>query len=164
MDIGKMRRHLETIRFRVESVLQYYVDRSGCPCNYRPFIYWAGKTQGPSWQDNVQNQLVKSALELSCFEKTEKKDDRDWGYQGSWFCNNCGTMWDHISIEWRMMAYQDRLLRTGEEKPDSLYPDLTSEDMAATAGHWPIGLRALSLYQWVEFMMERDYLLQGKNR
>jgi hypothetical protein len=157
----EIRRHLEKVRNSVESVLQHYCDDKGCPCDYSSFIYWAGKTQGPSWQDNVQNQLVKSALKLPCFEKTDKMDNKDWGYQGSWFCNNCGTLWDHISIEWRMLAFQERLLRTGEEKPDSLYPDLTSEDLAATVGHWPIGLKALSLEQWTEFMMGRGYRSKG---
>jgi hypothetical protein len=156
MDGNEALKNLERVREQVRRVLRHYVDERGCPCDYRPFIYWAGKKQGPGWQDNVQNILVKSALELPFFEKTEVQSS-DWGYSGSWFCRGCGTLWRHISIEWRMLAFHERLLREGEDDPDTLYPALMSTDIAATAGFEPRGLEAISLEQWVEFMTGREY-------
>ena len=56
-----------------------------------------------------------------------------------------------------MLAFHDRLLRKGEDDPDSLYPGLMATDVAATVGHEPNGLSSLTLDQWVEFMMGRKY-------
>ncbi|MBD3278677.1 MAG: hypothetical protein GF388_10280, partial [Candidatus Aegiribacteria sp.] len=92
MNHVKIRRHLELVKREVEGVLQKYIVASGCPCCYSPFIYWAGKEQGPGWQDNIQNRLVKSALQLDCFEKTEQDVNR-YGYQGSYICSRCNSVW-----------------------------------------------------------------------
>lgn len=149
------KRDPEILELRVEHVLRVYQETGGCPCDFRPFVYWAGKKQGPGWQDNVQNMLVRRTLELPFFEKTDRQD-RKWWYEGSYFCGRCGTMWHHYSEEWRMMAYQERLLRDGEKDPDGLYDGIIARDVAATAGHGPLGRNSLSLEQWVEFMFGRS--------
>ncbi|OPL18626.1 MAG: hypothetical protein AVO35_04650 [Candidatus Aegiribacteria sp. MLS_C] len=155
MGIDAAMRRLELVRKSVDLVLGRYTAERGCPCDYRQFVYWAGKNQGPGWHDTVQNFLVKATLELDCFEKTDCQSGK-WGYEGSWFCRNCGALWSHISLEWRMLAFHERLFRLGEEDPDSLYDGMISMDVAATVGHEPNGLKRLSLEQWVEFMLDRN--------
>ncbi len=145
-------RRLAEIEERVGHVLSRYLEERGCPCGYRQFVYWAGKTQGPGWQDNVQNALVRAALELDVYEETEM-DCGEWGYEGSLFCLACGSLWKHISFEWRMLAYHERLLLLGEEDPDGLYEPMAAADVAATVGHGPGGIRSLTLEQWVSFML-----------
>lgn len=140
---------------RVSLVLRTYCLESGCPCGRNPFVYWTGKDQGPGWQDNIQNSLVKAALSLDCFEQIAT-DFRTYGYEDSWLCSNCGTLWHHISIEWRMLAFHERLVMNGEPEPDHLYPDLISDSIAATVGYQPGGREVLSLDQWAAFMLERS--------
>jgi len=152
MNSGDILRDLEAVRERVEHVLEQYRLDGGCPCAHRQFVYWAGKSQGPGWQDNVQNRLVRSALELDCFERTVS-DHKEWGYSGSMLCRNCRTLWHHISLEWRMLAFHERLIRSGGTEPDCLYPGLISNRIAATAGHGPEMKDALSLEEWTAFML-----------
>lgn len=156
MDSDAAMRRLEAVRESVDLVLDRYAVERGCPCDYRQFIYWAGKKQGPGWQDNLQNCLVRATLDMDCFEKTDI-DSREWGYEGSWFCRNCGTLWNHISLEWRMLAFHERLLRLGEEDPDSLYEGIVAVDVAATVGHEPKDRESLTLEQWVDFMLGRNH-------
>ena len=155
MNHEKIRRHLELVKREVEGVLQHYVQLSGCPCVFERFIYWAGKEQGPGWQDNIQNRLVKSALQLDCFENPEQ-DVNEYGYQASYLCRNCGTIWMYFSIEWRMLAFHERLVRKEGPEPEHTYSGLIGSDVAATVGHEPENLTSLSLPQWVDFMLEED--------
>jgi len=62
MDRKAIRQQIENRKSKVEYVLSEYRSEKGCPCYYEPFLYWAGKQQGPGWQDSVQNQLVESTL------------------------------------------------------------------------------------------------------
>lgn len=153
MNHDEIRKHLKLVEREVEGVLQHYVEHSGCPCSYERFIYWAGKEQGPGWQDNIQNRLVKSALKLECYEKTELEVN-EWGYQGSYLCRNCGAMWMRYSMEWRMLAFHEQLLREGGPEPEELYSGLIGSDVAATVGHEPDNRPSLSLQEWVNFMLD----------
>ena len=156
MDRKAIRKRLENRKNKVEHVLNEYCSENGCPCNYRQFIYWAGKQQGPGWQDSVQNQLVESTLELDCFSRIDKCENT-YGLEGSYDCSNCGTKWNHFSEEWRMLAFRKRLLKVGGDDPCQLYEDLISNNIFATIGHEPEGLKTLSLEQWTAFMLGMDY-------
>jgi len=147
-----MREQLKLVEGEVQRVLDHFLKHQGCPCNYERFIYWAGKEQGPGWQDNIQNQLVRSALKLDCLEISEE-DFNDWGYQDSYICGNCGSLWRHYSVEWRMLAFHERLLRKGETAPVNLYKGIITSDIAATVGHEPVNRPALDLYEWADFML-----------
>ena len=156
MSMKSSMKRLEEIKTKVAYVLDEYSSEMGCPCSYRPFVYWAGKKQGPGWQDSIQNQLVRSALELDCFELT---DDRNpsYEYKATYVCNNCETVWDYFSYEWRMLAFQERILKSGEADPDSLYEGLIADSIFATIGYEPHGRNTLSIDQWVAFMLGRDF-------
>ncbi len=88
---------MENIADKVGYVLKEYCSNKGCPCNIKQFVYWAGKQQGPGWQDNIQNQLVKSSLELVCFEQIDDCE-KSYGLEGSYICNNCGVKWNYFQV------------------------------------------------------------------
>lgn len=155
-DRAAINRHIENVKNKVEYVLGKYYKDKGCPCGIRQFVYWAGKQQGPGWQDNVQNQLVVSALELACFERIDDCE-KSWGLEGSYTCTNCGVKWNYFSLEWRMLAFHRRMVKVGADDPGRLYDEMICDDVAATVGHEPDGMKALSLDQWVAFMLGRDY-------
>lgn len=148
-----MNRRLELVNKSVRRVLDEYSSDGICPCDRPQFIYWVGKEQGPGWQDTLQNILVRQTLDLEFFEKTEIQKKEYW-YSGSYFCGRCGTMWHHYSMEWRMLAFHERLLKEGEKDPGSLFPGMISEDIAATVGFEPPPDRIISLDQWVDFMLD----------
>ncbi len=151
-----IKKHIENVRIKVEYVLDKYYTDKGCPCRIKQFVYWAGKQQGPGWQDNIQNQLVESALKLACFEQIDDCE-KSWGLADSYTCTNCGTKWNYFSLEWRMLAFHRRLVKVGADDPGKLYDEMICDDVAATVGHEPDGRKALSLEQWVAFMLGRDY-------
>lgn len=156
MDRNAIKQHIENTACRVDLVLRRYSSNRGCPCNIKQFVYWAGKQQGPGWQDNIQNQLVESTLKLVCFEQIEDLE-KSYGLEGSYVCNNCGTEWNLFSIEWRMLAFHKRLLKIGADDPGKLYEELIGNDVFATVGHEPDGRNTLSLEQWVSFMLGMDH-------
>jgi hypothetical protein len=156
MNRKEIMQYVRDIESKVDHVLSEYSSGMGCPCNYEPFVYWAGKRQGPGWQDSIQNQLVKSTLKLDCFERTDDHEG-SMEYSGTWVCSNCETVWDHFSYEWRMLAFRERLLKFGEEVPDELNEGLIGASIFATLGHEPHGRATISLDQWVAFMLGRDF-------
>ncbi len=156
MDRAAIKRHIENSRIKVEYVLDKYYTDKGCPCGIKQFVYWAGKQQGPGWQDNIQNQLVESALKLACFERIDDCE-KSWGLDSSYTCSNCGAKWNYFSLEWRMLAFHKRLVKVGADDSGKLYDEIICSDVAATVGHEPDGRKALSLQQWVAFMLGRDY-------
>ncbi|RKZ08260.1 hypothetical protein DRQ25_09525 [Candidatus Fermentibacteria bacterium] len=158
-DRAAINRHIENVETKVEYVLGKYYRDKGCPCGIKQFVYWAGKQQGPGWQDNIQNQLVVSALELACFERIDDCE-KSWGLEGSYTCTNCGVKWNYFSLEWRMLAFHRRMVKVGADDPGRLYDEMICDDVAATVGHEPDGKKALSLEQWVAFMLGRDYTAQ----
>ncbi len=137
----------------VAEVLRGYVTSHHCPCHWPQFEYWAGKPQGPGWQDGIQNDLVKAAVELQCFEKTPVTVP---GYDVIHYldCLICGTRWKHSSEEWRMLAYRERLVRRDGLSPEAEgYSGLIGANIFATAGQEPSEIRrSLTLDQWIEFM------------
>ena len=156
MDRKAIRQQIERRESKVEYVLGEYCSGKGCPCGYEPFEYWAGKRQGPGWQDSVQNQLVESTLKLGCFSRIDKCEKTYW-LEGSYVCSSCGTKWNHFSEEWRMLAFRERLLKAGEDDPGRLHEELISNNIFATMGHEPEGMNTLSLEQWVAFMLGKSY-------
>ena len=137
----------------VDRVLKKYCSQDGCPCGFRKFQYWAGKKQGPGWQDSIQNQLVKSALQLQCFTPLEDFKKAYW-LEGAYYCKNCGTRWNYFSQEWRMLAFQERFLIIDGDDPNKLFDEVIGDEIFATAGSEPAGKKALTLEQWVEFMLD----------
>lgn len=137
----------------VEEVLRGYVNSHHCPCHWPQFEYWVGKNQGPGWQDGIQNDLVKAAVGLQCFEKTPVSVP---GYDVIHYvdCSKCGTRWKHSSEEWRMLAFRERLVRFDGLSPEAeAYSELVGANIFATAGHEPSDVgRSRTLDQWVEFM------------
>ena len=139
----------------VGRVLDEYLARDGCPCGFRQFVYWAGKKQGPGWQDSIQNQLVKSALKLKCFTAVEDFKKEYW-LEGVYYCKNCGTNWKHFSQEWRMLAFQEQLLIIGGDDPAKLFDEVIGSEIFATYGREPSGKKLLTLKQWEDFMLENS--------
>lgn len=155
MDRDTINRHIENTSGKVEYVLNEYCSNKGCPCSIKQFVYWAGKQQGPGWQDNIQNQLVKSSLKLVCFERIGDCE-KSYGLEDSYICSNCGVKWNYFSIEWRMLAFHKRLVKVGADDPGRLYDELIGDDVFATVGFEPAGKNAFSLEQWVAFMLGRN--------
>ena len=156
MNRDTIRQHLENTKNIVENVLSEYCSDEGCPCDYKPFVYWAGKQQGPGWQDNIQNQLVQSTLRLDCFSRINDCEKAYW-FEGSYECSNCRTKWNYFSEEWRMLAFHKRLLKIGGDDPGKLFEELIGNDIFASVGFEPAGKSTLSLEQWIAFMLGRDY-------
>lgn len=150
-----MKARISNRKEKVERVLQEYCSMAGCPCGFDRFVYWAGKEQGPGWQDSIQNQLVLSAIQLDCYGRIEEFT-REYWLVGEYLCGNCGTRWRHFSEEWRMLAYQERLLKAGGEDPSTMYDGVISDEIFATAGREPSGIRSISLSEWVDFMLDTD--------
>lgn len=147
----------KTIRKRDEAVarvLDEYLARDGCPCGIKQFVYWAGKKQGPGWQDSIQNQLVRSALKLKCFTAVEDFKKEYW-LSGVYYCKNCGTNWKHFSEEWRMLAFRERLLIVGSDDPSKLFDEVIGAEIFATFGREPSGKKLLSLTRWQGFMLQK---------
>ncbi len=156
IDRDAIKHHIENITMNAEYVIREYCSEKGCPCNHKQFVYWAGKQQGPGWQDNIQNQLVESVLKSDCFSKINDCE-KTYCLESSYICNKCGTRWNYFLEEWRMLAYHKRLLKVGGDDPVRLYKELIGSDIFATVGLEPDGKNTLSLDQWVAFMLGRNY-------
>jgi hypothetical protein len=149
MQREKLIRRLSEQQNAVRDVLKQYADNHDCPCQRSQFEYWASKPQGPGWQDNLQNDLVLAALELSCF-KGAVGAVRDHGYGRTFACTVCGREWHHSSEEWRMLAFRERLVPS---KPSVLeHIDLVSSSTFSTVGFEPQESRSLTLDEWVKYM------------
>ncbi|MEN8209391.1 MAG: hypothetical protein ABFR50_09070, partial [Candidatus Fermentibacteria bacterium] len=103
--------------------------------------------------------LVESALELPCFKRIDDCENV-WGLSGSYTCTNCGVKWNYFSLEWRMLAFHQRLVKVGADDPGRLYDDIICGDIAATVGHEPNGRKALSPEEWVAFMLGSEYRIE----
>lgn len=150
--LAKMNLEIKNREEAVDRVLKKYCSQDGCPCGSSKFQYWAGKKQGPGWQDSIQNQLVESALQLKCFTPLEDFKKAYW-LEGAYYCKNCGTNWNYFSQEWRMLAFQKRLLIIDEEDPSLLYDELIGDNIFATHGYEPHDRKSLTMKQWEEFML-----------
>jgi hypothetical protein len=136
----------------VDRVLAALTEGGSCPCASPRFVYWAGKPQGPGWQDNIQNELVTAALRLPFFESSPPASPEYW-LESEVRCTRCGAFWKHYCEEWRMMAFQHRLVRTDGFGPgNGGFEGLIGHDVAATAGYEPKELVRLSRDEWAGFM------------
>ncbi len=151
--LAKMELLIKNREETVDRVLSEYCQEDGCPCGFRKFQYWAGKEQGPGWQDSIQNQLVKSTLKLKCFKAIDDFKKEYW-LEGEYYCKNCGTKWKHFSEEWRMLAFRERLLIIGKSNPEKLFEGIVGAEIFATAGSEPKGKTLLTLEEWEKFMVE----------
>ncbi len=138
----------------VSAVLEEGLSSRGCPCNWPQFEYWAGKTQGPGWQDNIQNCLVELAVRLRCFGLHPPRSPEYWLVE-ELHCGVCGTVWLHFCEEWRMLAFHERLVRADRRPPYTGTPGAgpIGADIAATAGFEPAGLVRLTLAEWADYMI-----------
>lgn len=152
-------------RSTVESVLGWYLSSGRCLCRWPQFVFWAGKEQGPGWQDSIQNDLVDAALRLPLFVSSKPAVPEYW-LQDDVHCTACGSGWKHFSEEWRMLAYHERLVLLDPKTPmPAEYAGLIGESIAATVGHEPADGRAtLSLESWEEFMRGEPFLTEPYSR
>jgi hypothetical protein len=152
-------------RSTVESVLGWYLSSSRCPCSWPQFVFWAGKEQGPGWQDGIQNDLVSAALRLQFFVCTKPSVPEYW-LQDDVHCAECGSRWKHFSEEWRMLAFQERLVLLDRKiSMPAEYSGIIGSSIAATVGHEPAEGRAmLSLEGWERFMKGEPYLTEPYSR
>ena len=138
----------------IKKVLEDYLEIFECPCDWQHFIYWVSKEQGPGWQDGIQNDLVDCALELPFYRSNTPSQPEYW-LASEVTCERCGTKWKHYSIEWRMLAFQNRLVRLDQDELDfDEFPNLMiSESIYATVGHEPDpDIHRLTTSEWVQFM------------
>jgi hypothetical protein len=152
--VDQIRKRLAEQRKIVKDVLEGYLEIFDCPCDWPQFIYWVGKEQGPGWQDGIQNDLVEIALELPFYRSDEPSQPEYW-LASEVTCERCGARWKCYSVEWRMLAFQNRLVRL--DKGDlglSEFPDLIiSNSISATVGHEPgPKIPRLTTEEWVRFM------------
>jgi hypothetical protein len=141
----------------VASALHKYVATNLCPCNWPQFEYWVSKPQGPGWQDEIQNTLIESLLELRNFERTQPKVP-EFGLVDELHCFSCGVKWKHYSHEWRMLAFQERLIRLDKPSPDvTTFVGFIGANIFATLGQEPIGAPSLTLDQWSKFMEGKTF-------
>lgn len=140
-------------------VLSEYLRSHSCICTWPQFGFWAGKEQGPGWQDNLQNDLVEAALDLP-FMRREPPSVPEYWLESEVVCGNCCSRWKHFRVEWRMLAFQDRLVPYGSSGPgpSSGYGHLTGDSICATLGHEPeAGRPILSTGEWMNFMLGRPF-------
>ena len=154
MKLEEIRQRAAKQRKIVQDVLNGYLELFGCPCDWPQFIYWVGKEQGPGWQDGIQNDLVDLALELPFYHAAPPSQPEYW-LTSEVSCERCGARWKYYSIEWRMLAFQKKLIRLDQiNKRIKDFPDLMiSESIYATVGHEPDPeIPRLSTEDWVMFM------------
>ena len=154
MKLEEIRQRAAEQRKIVQEVLDGYLELFECPCDWPQFVYWAGKEQGPGWQDGIQNDLVDLALELPFYKSIPPSQPEYW-LSSEVVCERCGARWNYYSIEWRMLAFQKKLLRTDKVELglDDFPPQMISESIYATVGHEPEpGIPQLSTKEWVLFM------------
>ncbi len=143
----------DDMRRTVSSVLSELCGSGGCPCGSARFAFWAGKEQGPGWQDNLQNALVEAALALPFFETKPPAEPEYW-LEADVRCGRCGASWRLFSVEWRMMAHQKRLVpAAGVPVLPDVPEGLMGDCIAATCGHEPSeGRPTISPGDWAVFM------------
>lgn len=150
-------RAVESRRKAVQNVLDEYLSSHECPCRWPQFVSWAGKEQGPGWQDEIQNHLVEAALRLKSFVKTPPQH-QEWWLEAVLHCTKCGAEWKYYSEEWRMLAFRLRLLRTDGDRGDPAGAGMIGECVSATAGFEPRdGTPMLSFEEWTNYMLGRPY-------
>ena len=143
----------------VREVLGEYLSEHPCPCGWPQFRFWAGKEHGPGWMDEIQNCLVREALELPLFRR-EPPAAPSYMQGNDAVCTVCGTRWQHFEFEWRMLAFQQRLIAPGATPVGCMAfdPKLTGEWIFATVGFGaPAGGPVLTLGEWVSFMLGRPF-------
>lgn len=146
-------------REAVTRVLSEYLHSHACICAWPQFRFWAGKEQGPGWQDNIQNDLVEAVLDLP-FIHTEPPSHPEFWLENDASCSVCGARWKHFRVEWRMLAFQDSLVPwdASEAVPAGGYGLLISGSICSTVGHEPEeGRQMLTTGEWIEFMLGRPY-------
>lgn len=154
MNQDQLRKQIEEQRKIVKEVLEGHLALFECPCDWPQFVYWVSKEQGPGWQDGIQNDLVEIALELP-FYRSDPPSQPEYWLASEVSCEHCGARWKHYSIEWRMLAFQKKLIRTDKDDPGiSEFPDLLiSTSIFATVGHQPgPEIPRLTIEEWVQFM------------
>lgn len=146
-------------RKAVREVLGEYLSVHPCLCGWPQFRFWAGKEHGHGWMDEIQNSLVVAALDLPLF-RLVRPAAPSYMQEDDAVCTVCGTRWSHTAFEWRMLAFQHRLVAAGAPSPGTggFDPGLTSEWIFATSGHGPpAGDPVLALREWVSFMLGRPF-------
>ncbi len=145
-------------REAVDRVISEYLRSHACICAWPQFIFWAGKEHGPGWQDNIQNDLVEAALKLP-YLVSSKPSVPEYCLEADVYCAECRARWKFFSEEWRMLAFQERLVLLDRKMLiPSEYAGLTGAGIAATAGHEPeAGRRMLPIGEWIEFMLGRPF-------
>ena len=154
MNIKELKKLRAAERKIVGIVLNQYLEKNACPCNWTQFRYWVSKEQGPGWQDEIQNALVEIALELPIF-LSEIPSNPEYGLAAEVCCEHCSTKWKHFKIEWRMLAFKEQLIPSNlHEEEFTNFPDqLVSESIFATAGREPHqSIQRLSISEWIDFM------------
>ncbi|MDM7991859.1 MAG: hypothetical protein QUS11_00930 [Candidatus Fermentibacter sp.] len=143
----------------MREVLGEYLSGHPCLCGWPQFRFWAGKEHGPGWMDEIQNRLVADALDLPLFRR-EPPAAPSYMQGDDAVCTACGTRWRHFEFEWRMQAFQQRLIAPGTLPSEcaAFDPKLTGEWIFATAGCGPqAGDPVLALGEWVSFMLGRPF-------
>lgn len=143
----------------VRGVLGEYLSRHPCLCGWPQFRFWAGKEQGPGWMDEIQNSLVACALGLRLFRR-EPPALPSYLQEDDAVCTVCGTRWRHFRYEWRMLAFQERLIPDGTASTvlQGFDHRLTGEWIFATAGYGPpVGDPVLAIRDWESFMLGRPF-------
>ena len=147
---------VEEQRKIVGDVLNKYLEDNECPCDWPQFRYWVSKQQGPGWQDGIQNDLIDLALELPTFRSISPPNPEYW-LEAEVHCDHCGSRWNYYSEEWRMLAFQRRLIRLDKTDDDlEKFPELMiSESIYATVGKEPLSeIQRLTTEGWVKFMLK----------
>lgn len=152
MDDSVLRAYLKDEEHTVERVLRRYVGEHGCPCAWPQFEYWVSKPQGPGWQDSIQNELVRAALDLWFFQARRPGNPR-YGLEAIVTCSKCSRTWQHFSEEWRMLAFQHRLLPVHPSPDPASDVILVGANVFSTAGQEPTAARSLTLSEWTIFML-----------
>ena len=154
MNKDQLRKRVMDQKNVVIDVLKNYLEDNDCPCDWPQFKYWVSKQQGPGWQDGIQNDLIEAALELPVFRLVSPPKPEYW-LESEVHCDQCGAKWSFFSEEWRMLAFQKRLIPIdkSDEDPEELPDIIVSESIFATVGREPLPeIQRLSTDEWVKFM------------
>jgi hypothetical protein len=151
-----LREHIARQESIISDVLGRYMASHGCPCDWPQFVYWVSKSQGPGWQDSIQNDLVEHACRLTCFQRIELRQQM-YGLESQMKCLVCGKEWLFFSEEWRMLAFQKRLVPVKPSLAAASSEVLVDANFFATVGQEPRATRSLSLIEWAEFMLGNSY-------
>jgi len=150
-EVHKKRKHQQAV---IADVLDKYLQAHACLCAWPQFEYWVGKNRPPRSQDTIQNDLVETALNLPIYTRKPPATPA-YFLEADIHCTVCGTIWQHFSEEWHMLAFHETMLRADGHRPDlsTIKSILKDKGLIFSQSEQDLSTLRLPLDLWCEFML-----------